>query len=141
MTIYHRSLFCIFLSFSFFLKILAEPLLQLAVTIGLLSLPYSITPTLLVWVYDKVLWVSEPIWLTVEAVGVVYIIVNISRKLVQRMDENPGTSKVNLYFVSLEIVKMSVHHTNITTLQYVCHGHNFSLKSLFFCLLFLRIVF
>ena len=82
------------LYYVFPLQILAEPLLQLAVTVALLSLPLSVTPALVVWIYDKLLWLSEPIWLTVEAVGVVYITVTISRKLVQRMDKRPGTSKV-----------------------------------------------
>ena len=66
-----------------FSQVLAEPLLQLAVTVTLLSLPPSITLTLIVWIYNKLLWLSEPIWLTLEAVGVIYITVSISRKFVQ----------------------------------------------------------
>ena len=75
---------------------LAEPLLQAGVTVALLSLPMSVTPALVVWIFDKLLWVTEPLWLTAEAVGVVAIIISLSRTLVDRMDERPGTSKVGV---------------------------------------------
>ncbi len=68
--------------------------MQIGLLVGLLSLPMSITPSLLVWSYDYLLWTSERLWVGLEAVGVVMVSTALSRYLVSKADEQPTLAKV-----------------------------------------------
>ncbi|CAH1800483.1 unnamed protein product [Owenia fusiformis] len=64
------------------------PYIQLILLGGLMSLPISLTPYPLVWIYDKVLWLSNPAWMAIEAYQVVAMITIISQNLVDQIDDH-----------------------------------------------------
>ena len=78
------------------LQLLADPLIQLAMTILFLSLKTSVIPGPLVWLFDKVMFISEPVWQLLEALGVVFLIMDISQEAADHADEQPGLAKVRI---------------------------------------------
>ena len=73
------------------------PCLQLAVLVGLVSLPVTTIPYPVVWVYDKALWMSEPMWLILEVTEVLTGVMALSQTLVNKMeDEDSGLIKVKM---------------------------------------------
>ena len=77
-------------------------MLQLLLFTALLLLPFSTIPFILVWCYQKLLHLSEPTFLVLEAVGIVLAVMNISQSFVNEIDEQPVIFKVgnfnNLFF-------------------------------------------
>ncbi|KAK2168649.1 hypothetical protein LSH36_15g09011, partial [Paralvinella palmiformis] len=75
--------------------LLADPIIHIAITIAFLSVRVSIIPGPLVWLFDKVMFVSEPLWQLLEALGVVFFIMEISQEAADHMDDQPGLAKGN----------------------------------------------
>ena len=76
------------------MQLLADPIIHIAITIAFLSVRVSIIPAPLVWLFDKVMFVSEPLWQLLEALGVVFFIMEISQEAADHMDDQPGLAKV-----------------------------------------------
>jgi len=70
-------------------------MLQLVLFAGLLLLPFNATPFLLVWCYQKLLLLSEPEFLIIEAVEIVLVVMYISQSFVNEIDEQPVMVKVH----------------------------------------------
>ena len=73
---------------------IAEPLLYLGLYALSLSLPSSLLPHVFIWLYDKVLWSSEPLWQVVEVIAVIQLTTNFSKEVVDRIDDQPQLAKV-----------------------------------------------
>jgi hypothetical protein len=70
------------------------PYVQIFLFLGLMCLPVNIIPYSVIWVYDKLMWVSEPLWLFVEAAELVELCMILSQKLQDKIDEQPKVYKV-----------------------------------------------
>ena len=83
-------------------QILNEPLAQLASVAVLLLFPISLIPYPLVWLYDKVLWLSEPGLQVLEVVLAIQCILKLGQGLVDHIDDQPTLAKVGkIYFCEL----------------------------------------
>ena len=71
------------------------PFFQIGLFGVLLSVPINLVPYLFLWVYDKLIWLSEPVFLTIEAVEVVRISVRTSLRMSNRIQEQPFLMKVS----------------------------------------------
>ena len=71
------------------------PMLQLVLFAGLLLLPFNVTPFLLVRCYQKLLLLSEPAFLIIEAVEIVLVAMYISQSFVNEIEEQPVMVKVH----------------------------------------------
>ncbi|XP_064618927.1 uncharacterized protein LOC135482633 isoform X2 [Lineus longissimus] len=76
------------------------PYAQVFLFLGLMCLPVNLIPHPLVWVYDKILWSSEPLWLAVEAAELVGLCMILSQKLQDKIDERPKVYKSTILMVS-----------------------------------------
>lgn len=80
-------------------------MLQLVLFAGLLLLPFNATPFLLVRCYQKLLLLSEPAFLIIEAVEIVLVAMYVSQSFVNEIDEQPVMVKVHLHHISVLSVK------------------------------------
>ena len=69
-------------------------MLQLLSFAVLLSLPFNIAPTIVVWCYLKLLQCSEFALLFVEAIQVVLVVMYISQSFVNEIEDQPVIVKV-----------------------------------------------
>ncbi|XP_072024421.1 uncharacterized protein [Amphiura filiformis] len=69
------------------------PFFQIGLFGVLLSVPINLVPYLFLWVYDKLIWLAEPVFLTIEAVEVVRISVRTSLRMSNRINEQPFLMK------------------------------------------------
>ncbi|XP_013415846.1 uncharacterized protein LOC106177571, partial [Lingula anatina] len=65
------------------------PCLELVTLCVLMCLPVSLTPFPVVWLYDKLLWLSEPVWMLTEVLIPLEWAMAMSQKAVDRLDEEP----------------------------------------------------
>ncbi|XP_033628321.1 uncharacterized protein LOC117290873 [Asterias rubens] len=65
------------------------PFFQTALFGVLLALPITVVPYFFLWVYDKFIWLSEPVFLTIEAVEVVRVSVRTSSRIAEQIEEQP----------------------------------------------------
>lgn len=86
-------------SFCLFTQKSALPMVQLLLFAILLLLPFNTTPSFIIWTYQKVLRLSEPAFLLIEAVVAVVIVMYISQSLVNEIDEHPVVVKVHCKFL------------------------------------------
>ena len=86
--VYSNRLFC------FKPQLSLVPFFQTALFCILLALPITVVPYLFLWVYDKLIWLSEPVFLTIEAVEVVRVSVRTSSRVAEQIDEQPLLMKV-----------------------------------------------
>ena len=70
------------------------PFFQTALFGVLLALPITVVPYFFLWVYDKFIWLSEPVFLTIEAVEVVRVSVRTSSRIAEQIEEQPILMKV-----------------------------------------------
>lgn len=75
-------------------------MLQLLLFAALLFLPFSATPFILVWCYQKLLHLSEPLFLMIEAVEIVLVVMYMSQSFVNEIDEQPVIVKSCILVVS-----------------------------------------
>ncbi|XP_038054850.1 uncharacterized protein LOC119727033 [Patiria miniata] len=65
------------------------PFFQTGLFCVLLALPITVVPYLFLWVYDKLIWLSEPVFLTIEAVELVRVSVRTSSRVAEQIEEQP----------------------------------------------------
>ncbi|XP_071502601.1 uncharacterized protein [Diadema antillarum] len=65
------------------------PIFDAAFFAVIVSLPVSVIPYPLVWMYGQLVWIAEPLTLLVEAVGIVRITMKLSRAVVRQIEDNP----------------------------------------------------
>ncbi|XP_022104597.1 uncharacterized protein LOC110986742 isoform X3 [Acanthaster planci] len=65
------------------------PFFQTALFCIILALPITVVPYLFLWVYDKLIWLSEPVFLTIEAVELVRVSVRTSSRMAEQIEEQP----------------------------------------------------
>ncbi|XP_031573879.1 uncharacterized protein LOC116307720 [Actinia tenebrosa] len=83
------------------------PMVQLVLFMLLLFLPINVTPFIAVWFYEKLLLLAEPVFSIVEAVLVVFLVMDGSQSLVDQIEDNPGFVKsiiIGVAFVSYSLV-------------------------------------
>lgn len=71
------------------------PMVQLVLLLALLFLPINVTPFLAVWIYEKLLYLAEPVLSIIEALQVVLAINYVSQSLVDEMEDSPTFVKVS----------------------------------------------
>ncbi|XP_019622340.1 PREDICTED: uncharacterized protein LOC109468538 [Branchiostoma belcheri] len=76
------------------------PYVQVGALVLVLSLPVNLMPYALVWLYDKLLLVSEPALLLVEAAEVVRMTLRCSELALQHIEERPVFIKTLILAVS-----------------------------------------
>ncbi|KAI8513220.1 hypothetical protein Bbelb_098590, partial [Branchiostoma belcheri] len=76
------------------------PYVQVGALVLVLSLPVNLMPYALVWLYDKLLLVSEPALLLVEAAEVVRMTLKCSELALQHIEERPVFIKTLILAVS-----------------------------------------
>ena len=69
-------------------------LTQLGLLGLILAVPLSVLPSPLLWLYDLVLWSSEPVLQIVETIGAIKLTMSVSREVIDRMDDQPALAKV-----------------------------------------------
>ncbi|XP_071791007.1 uncharacterized protein [Asterias amurensis] len=69
--------------------VMVIPFFQTALFGVLLALPITVVPYFFLWVYDKFIWLSEPVFLTIEAVEVVRVSVRTSSRIAEQIEEQP----------------------------------------------------
>ncbi|XP_033123518.1 uncharacterized protein LOC117122139 [Anneissia japonica] len=85
------------------------PFLKSALFFLLISLPINLVPFVVVWVYDKLIWLSEPALLTLEAVQIVRVTTNLSQRLVQGIQDQPFLMKSAILVGSGFCYLLSIH--------------------------------
>ena len=70
-------------------------MVQVTVLLGLVCLPFTLVPYPVIWLYDKMLWFSEPLLLIVEVLAVMRIITMLTKFMTDHIDEEPTASKVS----------------------------------------------
>ncbi|XP_071945114.1 uncharacterized protein [Antedon mediterranea] len=87
------------------------PFLKSAFFFLLISLPINLVPFVVVWLYDKLIWLSEPALLTLEAVQIVRVTTSLSQRLVEYIEYQPIFTKSAIlggsglcYLLSLHII-------------------------------------
>ena len=70
-------------------------MLQLLLFGVLLLVPFNTTPSFIVWSYQKLIHLSECVFLVIEAVVVVLVVMYVSQSFVNEIDEHPVIVKVH----------------------------------------------
>ncbi|XP_070573242.1 uncharacterized protein [Ptychodera flava] len=86
----------------------AVPLAQLGLVCLLLALPVNLSPNIIVWLFDKAIWISEPLLLTMEAIQVVRYTMYKSNALVAKLEDEPSLVKLIILGLAGTSYAMSV---------------------------------
>ena len=94
-------------SLSVYFQYSVIPYLELCLLAGLLLLPISLTPTPVVWLYDKLIWLAEPVLLLAEVVLVQNFVMRCGQRVADNIDdddENAKKWKVSMYLTYLLVI-------------------------------------
>jgi len=87
-------------------------MIQILLLVVLLFVPVNVTPYIAVWVYEKILFLAEPVLSIIEALQVVLFINYISQSLVDEIEESATVIKVPVMFMLL-ILDFSFVHSSV----------------------------